>query len=251
MNNYIVKYVLIIILIFIIITFIYYNYLIENIFDYKILTAIVTIDRDVDIADKLYLSLIQNGSKDILIVTRDSDYKTIQFWNNKAIIITVPHYEIKDIHNLDKLSKKRNIVMDYAKKFKYNALWFVDSDIIPINGTLNELKKTTKDICICTYRLRWSNCGLVGIKTNEYPFVKIHKISIFDKLFARQPCIIGGFGCTFIKNTAFNQTIESKTLQNENIKVLGDDIGFFINCNNAGLECEYLTRWVQPHLYDR
>ena len=78
-----------------------------------------------------------------MIVTRESDTKTVNFWKNKAIVKTVPHYEIKDRHNCEKIAEKRTIVVDYAKR-KYDAIWFVDSDIIPIPGFLRNYQKLLK-----------------------------------------------------------------------------------------------------------
>lgn len=217
----------------------------------KILIGIVTIDRDADLAPQLYSALIENGSKDILVITRDSDYQTINFWKNKATVKTIPHYDIFERHNMNKIAKKRSMVTKYAKKNKYDAIWFVDSDIIPLKGTLSELAKTTKDICIAPYKMKWTGCACVGIESDKYPYVMIHKISDSDKSVIRKPCIIGVFGCTYMKSNTFDIKIEYKKLQKGNISVSGEDIGFFINCNKAGIKCEYLTNCEQPHLYDR
>jgi len=218
--------------------------------DYKILTAVVTIDRDVDIAPQLYSALIENGSKDIIIVTRVMDRLTQDFWSNKAHVITVSNYNILERHNIEHIAKKRSIITRFAKN-KYDAIWFVDSDVIPKKGTLNKLKKTKKDICIAPYRVKWTNYACVGLVSTKPPYFKIHKITNKDKLRARKPCIIGGFGCTLIKASAFDIKIDYGELQNNKTKVSGEDIGFFLNCCKAGLQCEYLTRWEQPHIYDR
>jgi hypothetical protein len=45
--------------------------------------------------------------------------------------------------------------------------------------------------------------------------------------------------------------MECKRLEDADYEFYGEDIGFFMNCWKAGLTCEYLTRWEQPHLYDR
>jgi GT2 family glycosyltransferase len=185
-----------------------------------------------------------------MIVTRETDKKTIDFWKNKAMLVTVPHYEINGRHNMDKIAEKRQLIIDYAKK-KYDAIWFVDSDVIPTKGILNELMKTNKDICLAPYKVKWFGSPCIGISSNEYPYVKLHKIDEEDKKENRKPFIIGGFACTLIKKSTFDIKVETKEITNSEIYVKGEDVGFFINCNNAGLKCEYLPNNEQPHYYDR
>ena len=219
-------------------------------YNYKVLTGILYIDRDSDLSQKMYDALNENNVKDIMIVTRETDKKTIDFWKNKAMLVTVPHYEINGRHNMDKIAEKRQLIIDYAKK-KYDAIWFVDSDVIPTKGILNELMKTNKDICLAPCRVKWFGSPCIGISSHEYPYVKLHKIDEEDKKENRKPFIIGGFACTLIKKSAFDINVETKEITNSEIYVKGEDIGFFINCNNAGLKCEYLPNNEQPHYYDR
>jgi len=219
-------------------------------YNYKVLTGILYIDRDSDLSQKMYDALNENNVKDIMIVTRETDKKTIDFWKNKAMLVTVPHYEINGRHNMDKIAEKRQLIIDYAKK-KYDAIWFVDSDVIPTKGILNELMKTNKDICLAPYRVKWFGSPCIGISSNEYPYVKLHKIDEEDKKENRKPFIIGGFACTLIKKSTFDIKVETKEITNSEIYVKGEDVGFFINCNNAGLKCEYLPNNEQPHYYDR
>jgi hypothetical protein len=219
-------------------------------YNYKVLTGILYIDRDSDLSQKMYDALNENNVKDIMIVTRETDKKTIDFWKNKAMLVTVPHYEINGRHNMDKIAEKRQLIIDYAKK-KYDAIWFVDSDVIPTKGILNELIKTNKDICLAPYRVKWFGSPCIGISSNEYPYVKLHKIDEEDKKENRKPFIIGGFACTLIKKSTFDIKVETKEITNSEIYVKGEDVGFFINCNNAGLKCEYLPNNEQPHYYDR
>jgi len=219
-------------------------------FNYKVLTGIVCIDRDSDLSQKIYDALKENNVKDIIIVTRETDKNIINFWKNKAVVVTIPHYEIDGRHNMDKIAEKRQLVINYAKK-KYDAIWFVDSDVIPTKGILDELIKTNKDICLAPCRVKWFGSPCIGISSNEYPYVKLHKIDDADKKEYRKPFIIGGFACTLIKKSTFDIKVESKEISDSKITVKGEDIGFFINCYNAGLKCEYLPNNEQPHYYDR
>lgn len=221
---------------------------------HNILVGIVCIDRDIDLANMLYYGIKKNNVKDnIIIVTRVSDVKTINFWHDKAIIITIPHYDIIKRHNYDKIAYKRQIIVDYAKNKKYDAIWFIDSDVIPTPNVLQELAKTEKDICIAPYKIKWNDMPCVGIYSDIEPYIKIHIIDEEEikSNIKRKPCIIGGFGCTLIKNTSYNVKIEYKMIENSERQVYGEDIGFFLNCYNEGLECEYLPNMIQPHYYDR
>ncbi len=238
----------------------------------KVLIAIVCIDRDADLAPKLYKALIQNGALSILVVTRETDHKMKNFWQDKALVKTVPHYSIQERHNIQRIAEKRQIALDHAKTHQFDAVWFVDSDILPTQGVLSELLKTSRDICLAPYRVQWGSIHAVwfddsdiipiqgisktsrwelfpcvGIYSSTYPFVKIHVIGFEDFSEKRKPCITAGFGCTLVRSTAFHQKIECGQIKG----VEGEDIGFFLNCHKNGLTCEYLTRWEQPHYYDR
>jgi hypothetical protein len=220
----------------------------------SVLIGIVCINRDSDLCERLYKSILDNGGKDIIIVTRKTDDKIIDFWKSRCKIIrTIPHYEISGRHNMQKIAEKRNIVIKYARKNKYNSVWFIDSDIIPTQGVLNELKKTKMAVCIAPYKVKWEGEVCVGISSDKPPFVKVHAINEEDKTVPRKECIIGGFGCTLIKKEAFKQKIEYKDLVNPvtGHKVEGEDIGFFLNCYKNGIKCEYLTNMEQPHYFDR
>jgi hypothetical protein len=216
----------------------------------NVLTGLVCIDRDSDLSQNLYAALVANNSKDIIVVTRETDKKIINFWKNKSKLITVPHYEINGRHNIDKIAEKRQLIVDYAKK-KYDAIWFVDSDVIPTKGVLNDLVKTNKDVCLAPYKVKWFGAPCIGISSNDYPYVQLHEIDDEDKKEYRKPLIIGGFACTLIKNTTFDIKIETKEISDSSFSVRGEDVGFFINCYNAGLKCEYLPNSEQPHYYDR
>lgn len=214
----------------------------------RVLTGIVCTTRDIELAPKLYNALLSNTVGDIMVVTRETDHETIQFWKDKAIVKTVPHYTIEGRHNIEQIAMKRTIIMNHAQTFNYDAVWFVDSDVIPTSGVLQELEKTKADVCIAPYKIKWLGSPCVGIYSVNPPHVSIHKIGLFDTLFARKPCIIAGFGCTFVKRTAFSQKIQCGVIEDANRKVLGEDVGFFMNCYKAGLTVEYLPRWIQNHV---
>ena len=219
---------------------------------FRVLVIVVCTDRDVDLAPKLYEAIKTNtATSPIVIVTREGDTQTRVFWRDKALVITIPDYEILKRHNIPKIAEKRTIALKYAKENGFDAVWFVDSDIIPTKGVLSQLSITNKDVCLAPYRVPWSGEACVGIADSQPPFVKIHFIDLEDLSIKRRPCIVGGLGCTLVKSSAFEQVIEYYRLNREGFYVEGEDIGFFMNCYKSGLTCEYLTRWEQPHYYDR
>lgn len=218
---------------------------------FKVLTAVVTIDRDVDMAQQLYDAIRANTLGEILIVTRENDIETREWWQDKATVEVFPNYEIKGRHNIPKIAEKRALAIDYAKNQGYDAIWFIDSDVIPIEGVLKELSATDKDVCVAQPKVKWAESVVVGIADSEPPFVKMHKIGLLDLSEKRRPCIVAGMACTLIKSSAFDQKMEYYKMGKDDFIVEGEDIGFFMNCYRNGLKCEYLTRWEPPHLYDR
>jgi hypothetical protein len=217
----------------------------------RVLTGVVCTDRDIDLAPQLYKSLRENISHLIMIVTRETDTRQQEFWRDKAAIKTIPHYEIHNRHNMAKIAEKRTIIVDYAQDNDFDAVWFVDSDILPTKGILSALMSTDKDICVAPYEVPWCSYPCVGIASEEPPFVKLHYITLEEIFEERKPCVVGGFGCTLIKSSTFDQAIEYGKIGNKDFYVEGEDIGFFMNCYRHGLTCEYLTRWEQPHYFQR
>lgn len=186
--------------------------------------------------------LVSNKYKfDLLIITRESDTATLYKFNKlkrryKNIIIkTVPHYEIKDRHNFERLATKRQIILDWAIKNKYDYLFFIDSDIIINKDTFDLLFQAKSDICYCPYIPSWHTKPLIGImKNNQYHIINAESDSLKDKKYI--DIIGGGMGATLIKKTAFNIKFKiikiSAYFEEENIYpiVEGEDIGFFYNC---------------------
>jgi hypothetical protein len=216
----------------------------------KILCGIVTIDRDAQYADALYKALLQNNINDIMVVTRITDSKSIEFWKDKLPndrLVCIDHYEIDDEnkrHNMRKIAYKRNIIVKYAIDNNYTHIWFVDSDVIPTTGVLDELLRINSDIAIAAYKPKWYPQVCVGIKDHNDEY----KLHIIDKnCHGVKDCKIAGFGCTLIKRKAYkNFKIEVKNIKH----IYGDDIGFFINADHWYVKCKVLNdlKWVQQHL---
>jgi hypothetical protein len=157
---------------------------------YKIMVGIVTIDRDINYAQILLNSIIQNGidMKDIYVCTRETDTKIIEFWKPIVNVITINHYDILNRHNMNKIANKRQILLDIANDKKYDYIWFIDSDIIPTKNILNKLLKIKSNVAIAPYPIKWmvDKSAVVGIK-NEKIFICKNSGKIIR-------CTIGGMG---------------------------------------------------------
>jgi hypothetical protein len=117
----------------------------------KILICMLSIDRDADIAQKVYDKIIISNNNfklqfpkatiDMIVITRIIDSQIINFWNNKAKIITVDNYTIDydKRHNHDAIVKKSNILIKYAQYHMYSHVFFVESDIGLNYDTLTKL----------------------------------------------------------------------------------------------------------------
>ena len=120
-----------------------------------------------------------------------------------------------------------------------------------------------QDICLAPYKVKWLGFPGVGISSDTYPYIKIHDTTNDhnhdhnnhdhnnndhnNNAIERKDCIIGGFGCTLVNKSAYNQKMEYGKIVFGRKIVHGEDIGFFLNCFKAGLKCEYLTNFEQPH----
>jgi hypothetical protein len=220
----------------------------------NILIGIPTIDRDSDIASKVYENLIQsinyfkqqyNTFKsitiDIIVITRKTDIKSISFWNNKAKIILVEPYQIKKRHNFEKLSEKFNKLIQHSKY--YDCLMILESDIILKYNTIFLLYQKLKHCHISTiyYEIPWC----------KYPLVIVGDLS-FKRKNARDikndTTILGhGTGAIMIRSEVFNNC-------NFNVGTFdgieGQDIGFFMSAFKHRYKVCLVNQEVK-HLYNR
>jgi hypothetical protein len=218
----------------------------------KLLIAILCIDRDAKYISK-QIARLENISADILIVTRDSDIKTISQWSkvnkvNNVVIKTIPHYVIRDRHNFDKIVEKRNLAIQYAIDNMYDALLFLDSDVVITSHIFDLLRTglTYYDICLAPYVIKWLNYPALGfIENNEFIMKRVCRW--YEGLRTYRRCAIGTLGCTMISRRVFtNIKTEYKRLTNKYNKatVSGEDVGFFINALHEGYKTAYITQEV-------
>ena len=213
----------------------------------KLLIAIPTIDRDIDISMKIYNNLITSLScytnYNIIVVTRETDIQTINFWKNKATIITVEHYEILKRHNYHNIKKKYNIMREYCIQNNYDALFILESDIL-LN--VDSIKKHLINIKNNHVTLSYFNVPWCG-----YPY-----ITVVEDLFPKDTdardsnniLILGhGTGAIMIRKEVL-ENIEFKIMIYNGIK--GQDIGFFKQCYEHRYKVFLIDDYVE-HLYNR
>ena len=213
------------------------NYIIHNSLPYKKLTAriligIVTIDRDIRKAPKMYSHLSNsidnflrhNNTKiDIIVITRDSDLKSINFWNNKYNIkvITVPHYLITKRHNFKEMAKQYNYLIYIVKSQKYDKLIIIESDVYIKENTISNLLNNTEKyhIAVSYGIIPWAGYPVVAVSGLLYPKIKD------ARLITKKDRLIGAWtGAIAIRREVFDHCSFKKDKFDE---IEGQDIGFF------------------------
>ena len=143
----------------------------------SILIGLPTIDRDITKASKMYDSLMKSintlqnsdnvfGDKltiDICIITRETDVNMINFWKDKAKIYLVPHYEITNRHNWNKIVETFNILANNS--LSYDVLTIVESDVyLQSNSLLNMLNKLSDNHVSLAYgNIPWAGYPVIVI----------------------------------------------------------------------------------------
>jgi len=183
------------------------------------LTVIPSIDRDIHLAHEVS-SRIQG---DILVVTRETDVKTIDFWKSRATVITVPHYEIHRRHNLERLAEKMNIAVEYFKLSNHDTMMIVESDILlnPDTVTKHQAALKTHDVVLSYYDVPWAGKPVICSSFLGVPYMT-------SKVPAGGSTVYGsGTGACSIKRKVLER-VPFTVKDVFNIK--GQDVGFFLGC---------------------
>jgi hypothetical protein len=200
----------------------------------RIMIGCPTIDRDILKAQKMYetmkkaiehLSNFKQISSDIIVITRTSDNKIKEFWNNKANkIILVPHYEIIYRHNIDAISNKMNILASYCLNNNYDALVVIESDVYSNIDTLtNSITCLTNNHVAFAYgNIPWKKQPIVVLPGFLKPQI-IHPKK--EPLWQRAHGSWTGF-VAIRKEVLHNKPFKSKNFEN----IVGVDVGFYIRC---------------------
>lgn len=215
----------------------------------RILIAILCIDRDSQLIDRQYNSirhLLTNPNYDLLVMTRDCDLQTQLKWRSKNIRVwIIPCYKIKERHNMSALVKQRNMIREYAQDSHYDNLLFLDSDIIINKDTLSRLLNTPGDVALVPYKVKWLGYPAIGNYDSSENLI-IEEVQPSTDQY--KPCIIGGMGCTLLRQKALSIPFEYKEIPSDLYDVVGEDIGFFLNLHEAGLKANYVTNHSILHL---
>jgi hypothetical protein len=221
----------------------------------NVLISVVTIDRDADLIMQVSQPITKLMSKgaDLLVVCRESDIQCRELWNNVgAHIVTVPDYSINGRHNYQAIANKRNIAKQYAKDYSYDYLFFIDSDIVIRDNTLDILLDGNADVCMVPYEVKWLGYPAVGVKDGAKYKIQpvtsgmlgmpgIPGILEILGIVSYGQCAIGGMGCTLIKYTVYDIPFEYRKIEGFDRDVYGEDIGFFMNA------FDYDIRYVKNH----
>ena len=200
----------------------------------KIMIGCPTIDRDISKASKMYQTMI-NAIKhlstfkqiiiDIIVITRKSDNKIKEFWNNKANkIILVPHYEIIDRHNIDAISNKMNILSSYCLNNNYDALVIIESDVYSNIDTLTNLV-----ICLENNHVAFAYGNIPWEKKPVVVMPGFLKPKIINPnetyLWKRAHGSWTGF-VAIRKEVLYGTPFKKKKFKN----IVGQDVGFYMRC---------------------
>ncbi len=108
----------------------------------RILLGMYTIDRDVNKAqlvwDSIQSSIIMQDIS-FVVITRETDIYSIEFWKDKSQVIMIPHYDIVDRHSFPEMAKQCNLLVKIAIDNGYDALAIVESDVVISETTLSLL----------------------------------------------------------------------------------------------------------------
>lgn len=222
----------------------------------RLLVGIPVISRDANVLRKCLSSLLcqkNNDEKhlfkdvDILLVTRENDYDIIK---SNISCIEIPNdikvtfliHKVVDYviserrHNIEYVKKKRRHILNYAEKNGYDALLFVDADIIMDEQTIREMLKCTSPVTMVAYVPVWGTGRIVC--STEGKLFDLDEYVLRKKI--KTGCVSvggGGLGCTMISKSAFHVPIKiGKHKVHDDLSIVGEDIGFFQNCGEMKIK---------------
>jgi hypothetical protein len=194
----------------------------------NILVGVLAIDRDSEHIDSVHDGIKKLSSFcqwDILIVCREKDQIARRQWSERgARVVTIPDYELETSrHNYWRIAEKRKLVCKHGREGDYDAVLFVDSDVVVERETLADLFECSRhaDIVVVPYKIRWSDGYTVGrLQGGKIELMDARELLRESKY----PRIHGGsMGCTLIHARALDVPFYPMRLG----IVTGEDIGFF------------------------
>ena len=183
------------------------------------LTVVPCIDRDIKLQSRIASKLCG----EILVVTRETDAETIQFWSTRAKVIRVPHYDIVGRHNLDKLANKMNIAVEYFKSTRHETMMIVESDILLNNDTIAKHQEAIKkyDVVLSYYDVPWARKPVICSSFLGIPYIT-------SKVPTGGAIVYGsGTGAVTIRRKVLMKVSFSV---HDILGIKGQDVGFFLGC---------------------
>jgi hypothetical protein len=223
----------------------------------RTLIAIPTIDRDAPLAARCFAPLrnLLGPHADLLILTRESDTQALATWPAlypDVLLETLPHYPIGGRHNYDALAEKRNRARLFALSRDYTSLFFVDADVEIRPDTFRLLQACLRDgadLAFAPYAVRWfGGQPIVGLRDATGSF-SVERVPDTGGVVRNRPAI-GGLGCALLGRRALEVPIHSRSLPvaGGGAPVIGEDIGFYLDCLDRHLRVDYLRHVVHHHL---
>jgi hypothetical protein len=170
-------------------------------------------------------------------------------------MVTVPWYEIAGArHNYAGVMLKRIRLVRHGVELSATVVWFVDADVRPTPehwGALDALFRAGKPVALIPYPVRWAEgapaiCLSVGSQLILWDARLLHSSE------GAASAIIagGGFGCTAIL-TSIAALIPFQVPQlvlSSGGTVAGEDVGWFVNAAQAGVEVRMPLGLVAEHV---
>ncbi|NGX37570.1 MAG: hypothetical protein K1000chlam2_00726 [Chlamydiae bacterium] len=166
--------------------------------------------------------------------------------------------------NIWRVAAFKDRMIQYAKKYNYDYLFFIDSDLVLHPHTINQLIEANQDIISNIFWTRWQpsfpslpqvwlcdQYSLYHKKRDEY----LSDTEVSDRIHAfleklKKPGVyeVGGLGaCTLISKSALKKNINFKEIKN--ISFWGEDRHFCVRAAAIGLSLYVDTHYPAYHIF--
>lgn len=215
----------------------------------RIIIAVLTTDRYLDAFTRVSTGIgrikTHCDTAAVLVVCRQKDAATIQAWRQLGVtVVPVEDYEEP---NWEKVCEQRNLVQMIAKQSGYDAVWYVDADVVVSDEVVKEVLETIKEadvVCAPYLQPLRSNKGyIVGVQGKD-------GVDLADaRELGQNRNIYGGpIGCTLVRKELLDVPFEMMSWEGNTT----EDIGWFANLHKLHPEVVVkATRAYPGHLYDR
>lgn len=190
---------------------------------------------------------VVNDSPELIPLIRPGEYDLCNTGDQYRIDDKTHYWSAE---NLLKMPVLRNRCIQKALEGRYDALWFVDTDVILQPDTLKWLLKAGKDIVAEIFWTRsdqnmvWCNCW----SADQYTCYA-EDVQAWQKQGAYQ---VGGAGaCLLIRRRVLTQGVSYVPIPNIKQALRGEDRWFCVRAACAGFEIWVDTHSPATHLYTR